>query len=308
MALSHLRIGALPERVAAWVALLNGLCGALACGERVELARWEHSGSAGGEGGLGGSAGESPVGAGRAGTAAFEPTGITWIADFETGDFSQWDREPQFVHDDIQIVESPVRAGRYAARFSLAPGDNPLGDDGERAELLRTGFEDEGTESWWAWSTYFPTDFAAEQGSNAWTIFAHWVSIGDPFVGCSPPLVLDVSADGKESLRLLVRGGAPKLSGSTCSAPPTKRFILATLSRERWYDFVMHVVWSADATQGEVQLWLDGREVVPLTRVATLFAGAGVYPKLGLYRSPSAVHSSLIVDELRRGSGPPEGL
>ncbi len=262
------------------------------CSERVELGRLgQGSGVAGGP--------SVTVG---------DPTGLTWRADYETGDLSQWDREPEVVGNGIQVISSPVRAGGFSVRFTLRPGDDPIGLDGERAELLRSAFEEEGTESWWAWSTYFPADFVVEEGANKWTIFMHWVSTTDLYAGCRPPVALDVASDGTENLRLLVRGGVPAVSATACESPPASAFLLGKVERGRWYDFLLHIVWSASASQGLVELWLDGTQMVMPTRGATLFAGRSVYVKQGLFRSDSSATSSVIQDELRRGSGPPVGL
>jgi len=266
----------------------------LGCGERVELGRVsEGSGFT-----RGGAPSASPG----------DPTGLTWRADYETGDLAQWDREPQVAGDGIRIVSSPVRAGSFAVRFTLRPGDDPLGLDGERAELLRSDFEGEGTESWWAWSTYFPADFVVEEGAKKWTIFMHWVSTTDRYAGCRPPVALDVTNDGTESLRLLVRGGVPTVSATGCTSPDSSAFLLGKLQRERWHDFLLHIVWSASASQGLVELWLDGNQLVMPTRRATLYSGQSVYVKQGLFRSDSSATSSVIHDELRHGSGPPGGL
>jgi hypothetical protein len=255
------------------------------CRERVEL--WNSH--AGGAGGLGGAPSEVDVGA------------VTWRSTFEPGDLSEWDEPAEFVGSGIEVVKSPVREGSYAALFSLAPGDDPLGDDGERAELRRSSIESEGVESVWGWSSYFPDEFVAESGANAWTIFFHF-TIADGAEGCKPPLQLDVAPDGSEKLRLVVRGGQVTVSGATCETLPSQKFVLDPLERGRWYDFVLFVRWSQDAERGEVALWIDDREVVPRTPLATLYPGVSVSPKLGLYRSPSTAYSAILHDELRRGT------
>ena len=54
--------------------------------------------------------------------------------DYETGNFGQW-AGVNAIRGRATIVRSPRHQGRYAARFVVRPGDNPLpGASGERAE------------------------------------------------------------------------------------------------------------------------------------------------------------------------------
>ena len=68
--------------------------------------------------------------------------------------------------DRIQAVTDPVNQGRYAGRFEVRDGDNPIGF-GDRAEVqLETG-EHEGADRWYAWSTMFDPSFP---GGDAWPV------------------------------------------------------------------------------------------------------------------------------------------
>jgi len=286
--------------------------GTLACGERVVLADLDAS-SRGGRGGApptDGSGGRTGSGTGGSAGAAIvlEPGAITWRSSFDIGDLSEWDRDPQFVGSGITLVDSPTRSGAFAAQFEVGPGDDPIANGDERAELIRTPFEGEGTSSYWAWSTFFPSDFVAATGAHQWTILVHWVADGDLYPDCRPPLVVDIDPADGQSLRLLTRGGTPVVSGGSCTTTTTGRFVLEPIVRNRWYDFFLWVVWSADPAVGRVRLFLDGREVVPETAVATLYSGSQVSPKLGLYRSPASTTTRVIHDELRHGSESPEGF
>src|SRR5437773_7048886 len=108
--------------------------------------------------------------------------------DYETGSFSQW-TAVQAVVGGARIVRSPVHQGRFAARFVVRPGDNPIRATGERAEVYTNTGEGEGTESWWAWSTYFPTGFRPNRNST-WNVFTQWHQSGNM---CSPPVAFEVN-------------------------------------------------------------------------------------------------------------------
>ena len=88
--------------------------------------------------------------------------------DYDSGNFRQW-RAKQAVPGGAKIVRSPRRQGRYAARFVVRPGDDPIDASGERAEVWSYTNERAGKSSWWKWSTFFPKDFrpAATGGTSS---------------------------------------------------------------------------------------------------------------------------------------------
>src|SRR5262245_55225529 len=84
---------------------------------------------------------------------------VQWKGDFETGNVSQWSGN-QSVAGGVTVVKSPLRDGSYSAKFVVKPGDDPINSTGERNELLRNGLNTtEGTEQWYGWSAFFPSDF-----------------------------------------------------------------------------------------------------------------------------------------------------
>ena len=211
--------------------------------------------------------------------------------DYESGNFRQW-TAVQALSGEARIVRAPVRQGHYAARFVVRPGDSVAG--GERAEAMALTRESEGTESWWHWSTYFPTAFHPNPG--AWNDFTQWHHTGHT---CPSPVVFAVNRYYSPArLRLYLNTGTLNLSN--CRASYVREWNFAVLRRNRWYNFTFHVKWSSKASVGFVQLWMNGRQRIPLTHVPTLYAGMGVYVKQGFYRGQSRLTTTIYHDGLRR--------
>lgn len=207
---------------------------------------------------------------------------ILWRGDFATGNLEQWNFGSQSKSPNrIVVARASQTNGRYAARFTVRPGDTRVAGSGphERAEVLQFAAltnGSEGEEQWWAWSTRFAKQFRPAAGFN---IFTQWHHTGSR---CSPPVAFYVR--GKK-LGVSTRGGRLR---SDCSYPHRGGWTLVDkLNKKRWYDFVFHVKWSSKPDVGFVELWVNGELVVPKTRVATLYRGQSVYVKQGLYRSGS---------------------
>jgi hypothetical protein len=217
---------------------------------------------------------------------------LSWRGDFETGSFAQWldGGGIQALQGPADVVQDRVRDGAYAARFEVRPNSDPNADGGDRSELLYDTQEDEGDESWWAWSTYFGDDFNPNPDTH-WNIFTQWHHNGS-------------TGQANVNFEVNTRYAPWKIQMRTFGGQADKNqqiFLLADLERNRWYDFVFHVRWAPDNT-GFVEVWLNGVPVVPLTHRPTTYAGEGVYLKQGLYRGPSGLTSALYLDGTRRGT------
>jgi hypothetical protein len=163
-----------------------------------------------------------------------------WNGDFEVGGFGQYDTVQAASEDRIAIT-SFARKGRYAARLTTHDGDLQGGSN-PRAQLMSRSQHFPGQEHYIGWSTYFPPDFPAIRGDDAFFVFFEFH--GKPYSG-SPPLGLSVGGDGRMDLRRGEQYGYDRL----WTMP---------LPRGRWIDFVAHVKWSKDQNEGFVELWVDG--------------------------------------------------
>jgi hypothetical protein len=221
---------------------------------------------------------------------------ILWQGGFETGDFSEWDAM-QVLPGRATIVADPVRSGGYAARFELRAGDNPLPCAcGERTELVERSNELPGTVSSWAWSVYFPAEFAVRPGGRV--VFTQWHDYDAGYAPHPAPVVVRVlNVGGQDRFSLGVRGGP-------IARPVARDWTLKTIERGRWHDLAVRIRWAPDG-RGYIELMIDGSWVVPRTYTPTLFAenaSKGVYFKQGLYRAtPTSETTVAYLDATRRG-------
>ncbi len=224
-------------------------------------------------------------------SSATANTKTTFAGNFEVGS-PGWQQfsglqyeEDRPVSDSFEIVRRPVRQGAQAAKFTVRHGYSRYGY-GEDTELEWHSFEKPGDDYWYAWSTLFPTDW---QPPFSWGIFAQWHAR----LGTAPIISFNARAD---TAVLDVRSGLTDEGRNEFKVNREVK-ILSTLSKGRWNDFVMHVVWSARPTgsvevfhrvQGTKQL----RRVASIRRVPTFqwrsdSVGIGAYLLFGLYRGSS---------------------
>lgn len=218
--------------------------------------------------------------------------------DFETGDLSQFDAVERAAADRLRVVRDPTREGSYAARFEVRDGDFQEATTGVRAELIAEHDDARqaraGDERWYRWWTLFRRDYPTV---DLWQTFVQWKSDS----AGSPPLAMTVQRD-----EIRLSGGEQDDFHIYWRAP---------LEPGRWHGFVAHIRWSPDRDGGLVELWHDGRRVLPPIQTATMYRGADGRPipnylKIGLYRhsdiEPTQVlfHDGLRVGSTRSALGP----
>ena len=194
-------------------------------------------------------------------------------------------------------MESPVRTGRYAARFELRPGDRTEtgGYVSHRSEVFLGSKEvplREGDERWFGFSVLFGEDFDARAGNQ---VVLQWKNDGTG----SAPFDMRVNEDGRLCLAD-VRDWDAKVF-HWCTPGPVET--------GRWHDFQVHARFSSDPEQGFVELHYQ-QEPQQLSSsgterayFATLEPGADSYVKQGYYTGTEFAQAGVVYhDSMRIGN------
>lgn len=213
---------------------------------------------------------------------------VVWKGDFESDLLSQYSKLQTMGPDRLQLVDSPVREGSKALRVEVRKGDDPINASGNRNELVKFDGAAEGTEFYYAWSTLWPEDYPMTPN---WQVFMQWHHSGN---GGAPPVRFVLGCSAADC-------GEPMPDTMFFIVNGKTQLKMGPITRGSWHDFVLHIKWSADPNVGFVELWYDGKLVLPKTQVRTMFSSADTnYLKMGLYRdeavSPTAVlyHDGLV--------------
>jgi hypothetical protein len=200
---------------------------------------------------------------------------VVWSSDFESRDFSErgtprngqslapsgWYRVQAVSPESVRFVWDPVRQG-LVAQITVNQGD--FVSSGTRAELVKMTHEAAGSEYFYRWSVMFAPNYPS---SEKWQLFTQWHHDGP---SGSPPLEMYVNGE-----RMYLRAGGT--NGDVLWSKPLQRGV--------WQDFILHVKWSPDPTQGFVELYRNGERELEPKAAPTMFDGQRNYLKMGLYRS-----------------------
>jgi hypothetical protein len=196
---------------------------------------------------------------------------IVWRGNFETGDRSQWSGAEMVSADRLQVVEAPVREGRFALKAIVHQYDNPIHASGNRNELFYNSNEPMGSEYFYRWSTMFDASFPSHP---SWNLFTQWHQSA---LCCgSPPVSFYVRG---ERIYLGI------MDQPVWSVP---------LNRGVWNDFIFHVRWSDNPGVGFIELYYNGELVVPRRSAATNMPGQLNYLKQGLYRDEAIAPDGIV--------------
>src|SRR5947209_17177559 len=159
---------------------------------------------------------------------------------------------------DIAVVRAPGLSGLWAGRFSIGPADQAFSGTSyiERAEISASQRQIDaypGRSAWYGWATDLPTGFMAAY--DGWAILAQAYRVGGRCLSPEISLAVNSTTTGGRlvrTLRLNVRGGSldgdvvTAGSHTTCPGVTSYSFPVASLQRNHWFRFVMHVGWSSD--------------------------------------------------------------
>lgn len=195
---------------------------------------------------------------------------IIWSGDAESGDLSQWCNVNEAVKGRITVVDSPVAQGNHAYRFQLNNGDSIFGT--ERVTLSQQcegRYEIDGQEKYYGWAVMLPNEYPF---NTSWSLVVQWKGIHTG----SPPIQLSQTSG---NWQLTYRPTASSSNTVKWKTP---------VNKGQYEKFVMHVKWSTDPTVGFIELWYNGKLVVPKFYTSTIHLDGGVpvknYVAMGLYR------------------------
>jgi hypothetical protein len=211
---------------------------------------------------------------------------------YEDGDLSDWDEVHSARKKQVRVVDRPVRPGyTYSAAFTAGPDDHTSGVTttirGEvRSSVREAGTPTEGDEQWYAWSTYFPSDFRWD-GSGGFFIYTQWHQTRN---SGSPNVALWVTAGREPHIRLTVRGG---LLDDEDLPEYKEEYDLGRLRCGEWLDHRVRIEWSTHHKDGGVTVWINGEQRVDET-AATLYDDQSAYFKQGIYAASTTKHEHTI--------------
>lgn len=189
---------------------------------------------------------------------------------FETATFSEFPVE----EGTASIVTSPVREGRYAAKYTAT---------GARSES-KTGRFKRDTEYWFGWSIYVPPEFS---NTSSQTV--------SQLAGYQPPCHTGAN------LHVKIRNGQWGLWKRHMGTVTGDVYNLAPVRKGRWTDLVVHAKFTP-RSDGFLRFWVDGQKVHDVAGSTFVNCPHGPYFKAGLYAGAPR-GAFLFVDEFRAAEG-----
>jgi len=217
---------------------------------------------------------------------------------FESGDFRGWSKEFSQSYSG-QVVTSPVRAGKYAARFEIRGGDRAGLLGGYRAEIheFPRHIAPLGSEKWYGFSIYVPRDWPE---LNNRTVIGQWHATPDLLRGevwRSPPLAIRYR-EGR--LRVTARYSKERVQKENDGTRLELYSHPGEFAKGRWHDWVFHVKWAPNE-DGFVEAWLDDRRIIDYRGPIGYNDLLGLWFKFGIYRDDHPTTQVLYFDDYRRG-------
>ncbi|MBN8733201.1 MAG: polysaccharide lyase [Acidobacteria bacterium] len=230
----------------------------------------------------------------RLNTAAEADPNPTVHLGFEDGATTGWRTSKLAQPYSGTVVSEPVRSGKYAMRFELRAGDSP-GGDGIRAELKEQHLVPLRREIWYSFSTFIPASFPRWKDNS---VISQWKGSTDEgeYDDRSPILA---HRYWDHALVIDIRHSSTPLQQGNDGERSTLLRI-PNFPRGVWHDFRYRIVWAHD--EGEIDCWLNGKQVIRYRGPAGYNDTRGPYFKLGLYHHNGGNEPFVIYhDEYKRG-------
>lgn len=218
-----------------------------------------------------------------AGTAA---AAVTWRADFETGSISQFMGNVNAMKGtrrNIEIVTDPVQQGMSAGKFTIHEDDTFAGTQ-MRVQVTRSGS---------------PTG----EGADVFMSFYFQV-MADPMVRANIAYWETTGSNRNMMTWWLApkAGGGTLLNFGTGNLGSTKQLLNMEVAVGKWHQIAYHVHWSTNAQTGNIEMWLDGTQVVN-EKAMTKPDGNSLFFQAGIHRaSRSPLIDTVFFDNFLEGT------
>jgi hypothetical protein len=210
---------------------------------------------------------------------AMAPTKPNWLAPLDAGAWVE-----KSAGKPYSVTKSSF-AGRNSLRFEIRQGDawEAEGVRTFRTEISTNEFPPMGSEKWYAFSVFIPSDFPIEDNR---LVLAQWWAKTKTQLGEAPrsPILSLRFAEGK--MAILLRRYPRKVAHKDDNFIQTDLFS-KNLELGKWQDFVFHVKWSP-AKDGFVEAWWNSEKVVEFEGITENQDDIGPVFKFGLYRDDSS--------------------
>jgi hypothetical protein len=239
-------------------------------------------------------------------------------ADFESGNFSQWEGVQQAAPGRASVVTSPHVQGSYAGRFEVREGEF-IGSDAptrNRTEAVLSAAGNrhkpkEGDDWWYRWWFYLPASTPMPaQGTDQGMTITQWVTMGDAGpdfeqLGIFQFRDTKASADpGPGHVEFLYTDSDARTDG----IEHDWRKAASAVTRNAWHSILLHRKWSASEAAGFIEIYYDDvkqtlADGTTKMSMRTLTPGYSAYMKQGIYRGNDIGGTAVIYfDGLRIGT------
>lgn len=212
---------------------------------------------------------------------------------------------PQKWHS-VKVVTNNVRAGEYAIRFELRPGEKSWRDTGKSHHCELSEYRKfrarMGQDFWYGFSMYIPQNFPSNWISKTeWLILGQWHGKSDfGEISRSPPLAQYYSP-AEDIISIRVRYFRRRLQIKEFKYWSGDEILSLRLKRDVWHDFIYHVKWSYES-DGFVEIWIDGDKKCSYEGPVGYNDAEGPYFKYGIYAGGLPETYVVYFDEYRRGN------
>ena len=170
---------------------------------------------------------------------------VTWKADFETGNISQFMgnvNATKGTRKNIEIVADPVQEGKMAGKFTIHE-DDTFSSTQMRVQVTRNSPR-------------------TGEGQDVFMSF-YFLIAADPMVRANIAYWETTGSNRNMMTWWLVAkpGGGTTLNYGTGSLGSGKHIFTGDVSLNVWHQIGYHIHWSQSATTGRVTMWLDGTQV-----------------------------------------------